>query len=286
MNAAELGTVLPAQIPSLRAFARTLTSGDAQADDLVQDTLVRALEKADSFRGDAALSTWLRRIMHNLAVDNARRRRETPVEDLGDAVEAAWREDRYTVDAETVVLRAESRRELEDALIHLPIIYRSMVLLHDAHAMTVQEIADIQSVGLPAAKQRLRRGRMMLVSQLANGHERRESLRGLPLRCWDARSHVSDYLDGDLGEPTVAAVERHLADCPTCPPLYASLVATRTALAGLGEGGALAAPVPPAVSGAGYPGYPGYPTPSSLGRDPDSVIPEPMVKKIDELRRG
>lgn len=42
--------------------------------------------------------------------------------------------------------------------------------------------------------------------------------------CWDARQHVSDYLNGDLDRPTAAMVESHLASCPTCPPLYAALV--------------------------------------------------------------
>jgi RNA polymerase sigma-70 factor, ECF subfamily len=262
MRAVELGSLLPDQVPGLWRFARTLTTGDAQAEDLVQDTLVRALEKADTFRGDASVSTWLHRIMHNLAVDGARRRRETPVEDVVDAVEAAWRDGDYSVDAATVVVRAESRAELEDALIHLPIAYRIMVLLHDAHGMTVQEIADIQSVSLPAAKQRLRRGRMMLVTQLAGGHERRELLRGVPMRCWDARGQVSDYLDGELDEAEAALVERHLATCPTCPPLYTALVATTAAL-GILKGQPAGLPV----------------------RDPNSVIPAALATKIEGLVR-
>jgi predicted anti-sigma-YlaC factor YlaD len=44
------------------------------------------------------------------------------------------------------------------------------------------------------------------------------------MRCWDARKHISDYLDGVLDADTVEVVERHLSVCPTCPPLYAALV--------------------------------------------------------------
>ena len=50
------------------------------------------------------------------------------------------------------------------------------------------------------------------------------------MRCWDARSKVSDYLDGDLGERDRIRLERHLAGCPTCPPLYAGLVGVRAAM--------------------------------------------------------
>ena len=44
------------------------------------------------------------------------------------------------------------------------------------------------------------------------------------MRCWDARQHVSDYLNGDLDPSIATGGEAHLAACPTCPPLYAALV--------------------------------------------------------------
>ena len=95
------------------------------------------------------------------------------------------------------------------------------------------QIADVQGVGLPAAKARLRRGQMMLVDSLAQGRERRDALRGVPLRCWDARSNVSDYLNDGLPASDRVLVERHLEVCPTCPPLYAALVGTRVAMGAL-----------------------------------------------------
>ena len=44
------------------------------------------------------------------------------------------------------------------------------------------------------------------------------------MRCWDARQHISDYLDGALDRDLAITVEAHLKTCPTCPPLYAALV--------------------------------------------------------------
>lgn len=230
-----LAAAIAAAAPGLLRFTRTLTRDEARAEDLAQETLARGLERAASYRGEASVATWLHRIAYHLAVDHARRDREDPTEDMVSAVEARWREDSYTVDAAEVVARAESRAELEDALIRLPVIYRVLVVLHDAEGFTVAEIADLLEIGLPAAKQRLRRGRMMLVSALAGGAERRIATRGVPMRCWDARRQVSDYLDGLLPEPDAARVEAHLAVCPTCPPLYASLVGTTDALARSGH---------------------------------------------------
>jgi RNA polymerase sigma-70 factor, ECF subfamily len=222
----ELGAVIVAELPALMRTARALVRDQTRAEDLVNDTIVRALEKASTFRSESSVRHWLRRIMHNLAIDEFRRRGETPVDD----VELLWRDGAYTVDAEAVVLRAETSDEVLDALVHVPYVNRAAVVLHD---MEVKEVADVMEVGLPAAKQRLRRGRMALVSALADGHERRLALGGVPMRCWDARAHVSDYLDGEIDPEVARGVERHLGSCPTCPPLYTALVGVSTVVAGL-----------------------------------------------------
>ena len=181
----------------------------------------------------------MRRILFNLAIDRARRdTRELSVED----VEERWRDDAYTVDSQAVIERAETRAELEDALVRLPFDNRAAVLLHDVSGWKAREVAEAVDIGLPAAKQRLRRGRMMLVAALAGGAERRVALRGVPLSCWDARSKVSDYIDDGL-EPDVRPVlEQHLQSCPTCPPLYASLAGVRSGLGDLQDPDTVAPP--------------------------------------------
>ena len=235
--------------PDLYRFALALTRNRDLAGDLTHDTVVRGLSRLDTFTGDEdGLGAWLRTILHNLAIDRSRRSgREISVED----VEESWRDDYYTVDPVDFALQLESREELEDALTRLPFIYRIMVILHDGEGWTVQEVADLQQIGLPAAKQRLRRGRMALVSALAGAAERKVALEGVPMRCWDARQHVSDLLDGVLDEETSKMVHRHLETCPTCPPLYASLVSTTERLGAL--------------------------------RDPDSVIPPELIQRINSL---
>jgi len=206
---------------ALYRFALSISRDPVLASDLVQDTFVRALERADQFRDGSSLRAWLRRILHNLAIDRVRRSsREVVV----DEVEDDWHDDNYTVDPEAIAVRTQTREELQDALERVPFNYRVTVILHDVDGWTVREIAEVQGVSLPAAKQRLRRGRMALVAALAEGHVRRKNLKGVPMRCWDARKHVSDYLDGILDPKTTGLVETHLEVCPTCPPLYAALV--------------------------------------------------------------
>ena len=218
---------LTGHLDALYRYALGVTHDPNLAADAVQDTVARALERRSQYRNDAPLGHWLIRIAHNLLIDNARRAdREIAV----DEIENDWRDDAYTVDAEAVVLRAATRDELRDALVRLPYIYRSAVVLHDVEGHRVSDVAAIHGVSLPAAKQRLRRGRMALVSALAAGDRRRIVTKGVPMRCWDARQHVSEYLNGDLDAATAATVEAHLASCPTCPPLYAALVGVNDAL--------------------------------------------------------
>jgi predicted anti-sigma-YlaC factor YlaD len=71
------------------------------------------------------------------------------------------------------------------------------------------------------------------------------------MHCWDARKHISDYLNGTLDDPIAKLVEAHLEICPTCPPLYAALVDAHEQLSRL--------------------------------RDPDAVVPPELDLRIRDL---
>ena len=215
------------ELPRLTRLALRLARDPARAEDLVQEAALRAWSKQDQLRAGAPIAPWLDRILVNLAIDRSRARRDQV--DLAD-VEDRWRDDDYTVDPVQVMARAEQREDLEDALARLPVGYRTVVVLHDAAGMTSPAIADALDLGLPATKQRLRRGRMMLVSALAEDDPKRVASLAQPMRCWKARSQISAYLDDELLPEGRRAVEEHLADCPTCPPLYASLVSLQETL--------------------------------------------------------
>lgn len=245
------------QLPGLLRYALALTRDSDAAADLVQETMLRAWERADQFRGESGLGTWLHRIMYRRFLDD--QRRPGPVvmaeADLVAANDRNWADDAYSVSAEVVLERAEDRDALKDALIRLPVTYRAAVLLHDVEGLTMAEVAQIQEVSLAAAKQRLRRGRQLLVSALARGAERRAELDGVPLDCWTARSRISDYLDDELDSRGRLQLEKHLAGCPTCPALYAAMVGVTSALA-------------------------------AISRDPESVIPEPLATRVRSLLAG
>ncbi|MFZ5854365.1 MAG: sigma-70 family RNA polymerase sigma factor [Chloroflexota bacterium] len=226
----QFATALAAELPRLVHLAARLVRDPDEAEDCAQETIIGAWRRRDQLRNPAALAPWLRRSLVNRIIDRSRAHHDEL--DI-DAVEADWRDDRYSVEPEQVLERAELVDELEDGLTRLPVIYRVPVILHDALGWTAAEIAQAMGAGLPATKQRLRRGRMMLVSALAEDEARRQASLAQPLRCWRARRQISAYLDDELDPATRAAVEGHLATCPTCPPLYASLVGVRASLGGL-----------------------------------------------------
>lgn len=114
--------------------------------------------------------------------------------------------------------------------------------------LTLSQIATATDVSLPAAKQRLRRGRALLVAVLAQEGERDAATKGVPMHCWQARSLVDEYLDGGLEAGERRTLEAHLGRCPTCPGLYAGIVGVREAVGAL--------------------------------RDPDSVVPPDLADRI------
>ncbi len=245
MGATDFGSALEAELPRLARLAIHLTRDPVLAEDLAQEAALRAWSRRRQLRDGAPVGPWLNRILVNLVIDRSRTHRDQLT--VAD-VEDRWHDDDYTVDPERVLARAELREDLEDGLVRLPAGYRVVVVLHDAVGWPVVEIAEALRIGLPAAKQRLRRGRMMLVSALAEDDPKRAASLAQPVRCWQARRHISSYLDGELDLTTRDAVEGHLATCPTCPPLYAGLVGVRDILGGL--------------------------------RDPDSVVEEGIATRI------
>ncbi len=221
---------LAAELPRLAGVAARLVRDPDQAEDCAQETIVAAWRRRDQLRDPEALRGWLRRSLVNRIIDRSRRHHaELDI----DRVEADWQDDAYSVEPERGLERAETREELEDALARLPVMYRVPLVLHDALGWTAPDIAAAMDIGLPAAKARLRRGRMQLVTALAADDGRRRASLAQPMRCWQARRHVSSYLDGELQPSVRSRVESHLAACPTCPPLYASLVGVRATMGSL-----------------------------------------------------
>ena len=151
----DFNDLLEAQIPRLRRYARALLRDLTRADDLVQDTIVRALAKQHLWQPGSNLRAWLFTLMHNQHVNNARRgrREETAVD---------FDEISSTLIATTDPTAACQLRELDRGLARLPEEQREVVLLVGLEGIRYDEAAAILNVPIGTVRSRLFRGRESL----------------------------------------------------------------------------------------------------------------------------
>lgn len=149
------------------------------AEEVTQDVLFRVVSRIDTFRGDAALSSWIYRITFNTAMSRLRSGRFTrPFEvtraDLGVAPDGSETSDPkregadWTSLADDQLHRAELRRRLVTVLGELPAIYRTPVLLRDVQGLSTHEAGAILGLKPQTLKSRLHRGRMALRERLGS----------------------------------------------------------------------------------------------------------------------
>jgi RNA polymerase sigma-70 factor (ECF subfamily) len=131
----------------------------ASAEDVVQETFVRAWRGLASFRGDAQFSTWLYRIAVNEA--NRYLARETRRE-LFSYEDVMMKVPDISADVPLRAESSETRRLLERLLSELPANYRAPVVLRDVEGSSNEEAADLLGLDLRNFKSRLHRGRMAL----------------------------------------------------------------------------------------------------------------------------
>ncbi|GJD74783.1 ECF RNA polymerase sigma factor EcfG [Methylobacterium goesingense] len=154
----EMRELLLGAIPALRAFAFSLTYDLDRSDDLVQDTLVRAWTKADSFTRGTNLTAWLFTILRNLFYSEQRKRKRE-VEDADGALAG-----RLTSLPEQEI-RVEMR-EFQEALDGLPLSQREALVLVGAQNFTYEEAAEICGVAVGTMKSRVSRARVRLIETL------------------------------------------------------------------------------------------------------------------------
>jgi RNA polymerase sigma-70 factor, ECF subfamily len=150
----EFGRLLEKEIPRLRRYAFALTRNMSRADDLVQDTLVRAIAKQRGWQCGTNLRAWLFTLMHNQNVNGVRRStREGAVE-----FDDTW----PFPTAATDPAAGLSLRDLDRALAQIPEERRQVILLIGLEDISYKEAATILDVPIGTIRSRLSRGRESL----------------------------------------------------------------------------------------------------------------------------
>ncbi|MGY3037866.1 RNA polymerase sigma-70 factor (ECF subfamily) [Bradyrhizobium sp. USDA 4354] len=163
---AALREIMQANNRRLYRLARGILRSDSEAEDVVQETYVRAFTHLDDFRGEAGLSTWLSRIAINEALGRVRSRK--PNVELGAISDAALDAQiiRFPVppagDPERTMAQREIQRVVERAIDELPDAFRMVFVARVMEGMTIGETADLLGVKPETVKTRLHRARTML----------------------------------------------------------------------------------------------------------------------------
>jgi RNA polymerase sigma-70 factor (ECF subfamily) len=151
----ELCCLVEQEIPRLRRYARALTRASDRADDLVQDTLVRALTKGHLWQPGTDIRAWLFTIMHHQFVNTVRREaRETATVDIADISPK--------LAATTDPTARRQLVELDRALARLPAEHREVILLVGLEGIDYESVARILDVPIGTVRSRLSRGRERL----------------------------------------------------------------------------------------------------------------------------
>ena len=152
--------------PRMRAVAQRILGDRSDVDDAVQDAVVQGLRALDRFRGDAALSTWMHRIVVNACLMQLRRRRrrpEVPMHDSADFPEA--RDDlalpRHR-SPEDQLLAGEEIHRLRHAIASQPETTRVLIQLYCVEEKSLAQIADRLGITPSAVKTRLLRARQRI----------------------------------------------------------------------------------------------------------------------------
>ena len=151
----------------LWAVALRTTGDREEAADALQDALLSAFRHAASFRGQAAVTTWLHRIVVNACLDRRRRAMARP----SVSYQATREDESYAgipepADPHDDLDQAELRVVLQEALLQLPVDQRAAIVLVDVQGLPVEQAAEILEVAVGTVKSRCSRGRGKLAEIL------------------------------------------------------------------------------------------------------------------------
>jgi RNA polymerase sigma-70 factor (ECF subfamily) len=159
-------------------LAQHVTQNREDAEDVLQETFMKAYEHLDQFKGDSKFYTWIVRIAVNQALMKLRRRKTDKSVSLDETIDtgedmvvreiAAWGED-----PEQQLSREELGGILETAIQSLEPLYRSVFVLRDIEELSTEETAEVLGLSVPAVKSRLLRARQQLREKLTRFFKRK-----------------------------------------------------------------------------------------------------------------
>lgn len=159
-------------------LGRHITQNEEDAEDILQETFLKAYEHLPEFQGNSKFYTWLVRIAVNESLMKLRKRKTGRMVSLDDTIDtgedtmpreiAVWEDN-----PEKNYSREELRRILEEAIESLLPIFRTVFILRDVDELSTEETAGVLNISVPAVKSRLLRARLQLRDKLTRFFKRK-----------------------------------------------------------------------------------------------------------------
>ena len=232
------------------SFSMTVCGHREDAEDTMQDVLLKASPYLARFDSPKALTTWLYTVARNRCWMSRRKSKFAPKEHLSleELMPDAMELDHLGAIAaggpspERSVIAGQDSKQLQQAILKVPPPYRLVLVLHDVEELSTDEIARILNLKEGNVRVRLHRARLFVrkeLSQLAPrpaGQTRIAQYSSDPIsplgakgklarsrHCKQIFANLSDYLDGALDDTLCKELERHMGGCKPCEAFLASL---------------------------------------------------------------
>ncbi len=163
----KLDRQLSEQRPNLYRLANSWCGDKMLADDLVQDTLSKALLKQEQLKDFSRMEAWLYRILHNTWMEYLRRNK--PTLDIDDLILASEETPERQLTEQQVIIRVRQAVEI------LPLTQRQVITLVDLEGCSYNEVTEILDIPMGTVMSRLNRARKMLKEQLMNVKNKHET---------------------------------------------------------------------------------------------------------------
>ena len=219
------------------SFSMKVCGHPEDAEDTMQEVLIRSIPQLPNFENSRALAVWLYKVARNLCISNRRAVKNSAARNI--SLEALMPDGRELAELlstapgpEAAVLNRDSADQLRQALDEVPPAYRMVLVLHDMEELSTGEVSQITGLHEGTVRVRLHRARLLLRKELARitsglrpGAIQLRAAAGeqRTFRCRRLFAALSDYMDGVVDEAVCEQMNRHLADCPPCEAFLRSL---------------------------------------------------------------
>ena len=164
-------TLMSAQENRMYAVALRMCGNREDAQDCMQEAMIRIFRSISGFKGQSSISTWVYRITMNSFLDELRRRKTRAATSLDAMLDNGYSPSDETDTPEQHSLQSEQRRLLERAIAELPEDMRSAIVLRDIEGCSYEEIAQALDANVGTIKSRISRGRERLRAVLSRQPE-------------------------------------------------------------------------------------------------------------------